>query len=48
MTKTGDLIGYAAAFLAAVAFAPQAWLIWRKKKTDEISLGMCALSTTGV
>lgn len=45
---TGDLIGYAAAFLTTVAFVPQAWLTWRKKKTDEISLGMYAMFTTGV
>jgi MtN3 and saliva related transmembrane protein len=45
---TPDLIGYIAALLTTVAFVPQAWLTWRKKKTDEISLGMYALFTTGV
>jgi MtN3 and saliva related transmembrane protein len=45
---TADLIGYAAALLTTVAFVPQAWLTWRTKKTDEISLGMYALFTAGV
>jgi MtN3 and saliva related transmembrane protein len=45
---TPDLIGYIAALLTTVAFVPQAWLTWRTKKTDEISLGMYALFTTGV
>jgi MtN3 and saliva related transmembrane protein len=43
-----DLVGYSAALLTTIAFVPQAWLTWRKKKTDEISLGMYALFTTGV
>ena len=43
-----DLVGYSAALLTTIAFMPQAWLTWRKKKTDEISLGMYALFTTGV
>ena len=44
----GDAIGYAAAFLTTIAFVPQAWLTWRKKRTDEISLGMYSLFTAGV
>ena len=43
-----SVIGYAAAFLTTVAFVPQAWLTWKKKRTDEISLGMYSLFTTGV
>ena len=43
-----DLVGYSAALLTTIAFVPQAWLTWRRKKTDEISLGMYALFTTGV
>lgn len=38
------VLGYAAAFLSTVSFAPQAWKIIRSGKTQDISLGMYLLT----
>lgn len=43
-----DLSGYIAATLTTVAFVPQAWLTWRRKKTEGVSLGMYVIFTAGV
>lgn len=43
-----DLIGYAAATLTTAAFVPQAWLIWRSRRVDGVSLGMYSIFTLGV
>lgn len=43
-----DLIGYIAAILTTVAFIPQAWLVWRTRSADGVSLGMYSLFTVGV
>lgn len=43
-----DLLGYLAAFCTTVAFVPQAWKVYRTKQTNDLSLGMFALFTTGV
>ena len=38
------VLGYAAAVLSTVSFAPQAWKIIRSRKTHDISLGMYVLT----
>ncbi|MES2471237.1 MAG: SemiSWEET transporter [Pseudomonadota bacterium] len=38
------VLGYAAAFLSTVSFAPQAWKVIRSRKTHDISLGMYLLT----
>ncbi|MEF9944443.1 MAG: SemiSWEET transporter [Burkholderiaceae bacterium] len=43
-----DLIGYFAACLTTVAFVPQAWLTWKMRKAEGVSLGMYAIFTAGV
>lgn len=43
-----DLIGFAAASLTTAAFVPQAWLIWKTKRADNVSLGMYSIFTCGV
>jgi len=47
-TQIIELIGYVAATLTTLAFAPQAWLTWKTRQTDGISLGMYAIFTSGV
>lgn len=42
------LLGYFAAALTTVAFVPQAWLTWKTRKAEGISLGMYTLFTIGV
>jgi len=43
-----DLLGYVAACLTTLSFAPQAWLVFRSRNVDGISLGMYGAMTTGV
>lgn len=43
-----EFIGYAAATLTTAAFVPQAWLVWRTRRADSVSLGMYSLFTLGV
>jgi MtN3 and saliva related transmembrane protein len=43
-----DAIGYLAAALTTAAFVPQAWLTWKTRRADGVSLGMYAIFTVGV
>ena len=43
-----ELIGYCAAFLTTCSFAPQAWLTFRTRDVDGISLGMYSTFAAGV
>lgn len=43
-----DMIGYFAACLTTSAFIPQAWLTWKHKKAEGISLGMYVILVSGV
>lgn len=43
-----NIIGYSAAFLTTIAFAPQAYQSWRTRNLDGISLTMYSLFTAGV
>ncbi|MCH8622276.1 SemiSWEET transporter [Undibacterium sp. TS12] len=45
---TVDLIGYLAACLTTTAFIPQAWLTWRRKRAEGVSLVMYIILVTGV
>ena len=38
------VLGYGAAILSTVSFAPQAWKVIRSRKTQDISLGMYLLT----
>lgn len=46
--NTIDLIGYFAAFCTTGAFVPQAWLTWKNKRADGVSLSMYFIMVTGV
>ncbi len=48
MSLTVDLVGSAAALLTTIAFVPQAWLTWKTKSVESISLGMYSIFTLGV
>ena len=43
-----DWLGYIAAFCTTAAFVPQAWQVYRTRQTQDLSLGMFLLFTTGV
>lgn len=45
---SADLIGYLAACLTTGAFIPQAWLTWRRKRAEGVSLGMYVILVGGV
>lgn len=44
----GDVIGGLAATLTTIAFIPQAWLTWKTRRADGVSLGMYSIFTTGI
>lgn len=48
MMNVSDWIGSAAAILTTGAFVPQAWLTWKTKRAEGVSLGMYCVFTTGV
>jgi len=43
-----ELLGYLAACMTTLSFAPQAWLLFRTRNVDGISLGMYSAMTSGV
>lgn len=43
-----EFIGFVAAFLTTSAFIPQAWLTWKRKRAEGVSLGMYAIMVSGV
>ena len=45
---TSDMVGYLAACLTTMAFIPQAWLTWKHKRADGVSLGMYLIFSSGV
>lgn len=48
LASSSELIGYVAATLTTISFAPQAWLTFRTKDASGISLGMYSVFTVGV
>ena len=45
---SSEFIGYLAAALTTTAFVPQAWLTWKTRRADGISLGMYSIFTIGI
>jgi len=45
---TIDWLGYFAASLTTIAFFPQAYLIYKTKRVENLSLGLFSLFTIGV
>ena len=45
---TQDLVGYVAACLTTGAFIPQAWMTWRRKRAEGVSLGMYLIMVVGI
>jgi MtN3 and saliva related transmembrane protein len=43
-----ELLGYFAASLTTLSFTPQAWLIWKRRSADGVSLGMYSVFVTGI
>jgi len=45
---TSDLVGYCAASLTTTAFIPQAWMTWRVKRAEGVSLSMYVIFIAGI
>jgi len=43
-----DVVGTLAAILTTIAFIPQAWMTWKKRHADGISLSMYSIFTAGI
>ncbi|HEY8101376.1 MAG TPA: SemiSWEET transporter [Burkholderiaceae bacterium] len=43
-----DWVGSLAATLTTAAFVPQAWMTWKKRHADGVSLGMYTIFAIGV
>ena len=48
LNQFAALIGALAATLTTIAFIPQAWLTWKTKRAEGVSLGMYSIFTSGV
>lgn len=48
LSQLANLIGALAATLTTIAFIPQAWLTWKTRRAEGVSLGMYSIFTTGV
>lgn len=48
LTAFHDLVGSLAALLTTIAFVPQAWMTWKTRRADGVSLGMYSIFTSGV
>ena len=48
LTGLSNLIGTSAAVLTTIAFLPQAWLTWKSRRADGISLATYSMFTIGV
>jgi MtN3 and saliva related transmembrane protein len=43
-----EALGYGAATFTTVSFVPQAWLIWKTRRAEGLSVGMYSLFVVGV
>jgi MtN3 and saliva related transmembrane protein len=43
-----EIVGYLAACLTTVAFVPQAWMSWKRKKAEGVSLSMYVIFISGL
>lgn len=48
LNQLDNFIGTLAATLTTVAFVPQAWMTWKLRRAEGVSLGMYSIFTTGV
>lgn len=48
LDQIDNLIGALAATLTTIAFIPQAWMTWKSKRAEGVSLGMYSIFTSGV
>lgn len=48
LNQFDDLVGAFAAILTTIAFVPQAWMTWKTRRAEGISLGMYSIFTSGV
>lgn len=48
MSSAVELVGFVAATCTTVAFLPQVAKIWRTRKTEDISLSMYVIFSTGL
>ena len=48
LSHIDTLIGALAAILTTIAFIPQAWMTWKTRRAQGVSLGMYDIFTTGV
>lgn len=48
LDQLDNLIGALAATLTTIAFIPQAWMTWKSKRAEGVSLGMYSIFTSGV
>ncbi|QJQ05538.1 SemiSWEET transporter [Undibacterium piscinae] len=47
-TSLSDTVGYIAAFLTTGAYIPQAWMSWKNKHAEGVSLGMYVIMVSGI
>ena len=47
-TPFADMIGYIAACMTTSAFIPQAWMTWKRKHAEGVSLGMYVILVSGI
>ena len=47
-TPIADMIGYIAACMTTSAFIPQAWMTWKRKHAEGVSLGMYVILVSGI
>jgi MtN3 and saliva related transmembrane protein len=43
-----DIVGYIAACMTTSAFIPQAWMTWKRKHAEGVSLGMYVILVSGI
>lgn len=48
LDQIDNLVGALAATLTTIAFIPQAWMTWKSKRAEGVSLGMYSIFTSGV
>lgn len=48
LKQFANIVGALAATLTTIAFIPQAWLTWKTRRAEGVSLGMYGIFTTGV
>ena len=47
-TPFAEMIGYIAACMTTSAFIPQAWMTWKRRHAEGVSLGMYVILVSGI